>query len=682
MLRACSRVTLIVAAVLAARALPSFSASPSIVISQVYGGGGNSGASYKNDFIELYNRGTTPVDLAGWAVQYSSAGGTTWEATPLTGTLLPGRYFLIEEAQGAGGTVDLPVPDARGMLALGSSAGKVALTSNSSALAGGCPSGVVDLVGYGGANCSEGSPAPSLSNTTALFRVNGGTTDTDNNAQDFTTGPPNPRNSTGTFPSTNPTITAIVKPAPVTPGGSVLMIATVVPGANPASTGITVSGDLSSLNGPLIQRFYDDGTQGDERAGDLKFSFQYSVPDSLPTGAKPIPVAVIDDQGRKAAAIMTVPVARAAAAEVQANFVFPQFADGGGYVSDFLLTNPTDTATHATLSFFSDSGEPLSIAVDGVNSATKEVFVPARGSTKVSTSGSAASVATGWVRVTSAPFIDLGGNAVFQLYKGRTLFSEASVPGILPVSKIDFFADEDRDFQTGFALANPGSLEANGTIRLLRKDGSEFGVSPIKLPPGSHTAAFLSQVFGSGAPTGRVEISLASGYLAATVLRYHSTSVFSTVSANQSGYVPAGATALFSPNGGVRDRLIAEINKAQSNIDIAIYSFTADATRDALIAARNRGVTIRIIADNSQAEGSGSEITTLEGLGFDLKRMTGIAGGIMHNKFMLLDSRVLFTGSYNWSASAESSNYENALFLTGSTTIQNYKAEFERLWAR
>ena len=52
--------------------------SSSIVISQVYGGGGNSGATYKNDFIELYNPGTTAVDVTGWTVQYGSATGTTW----------------------------------------------------------------------------------------------------------------------------------------------------------------------------------------------------------------------------------------------------------------------------------------------------------------------------------------------------------------------------------------------------------------------------------------------------------------------------------------------------------------------------------------------------------------------------------------------------------------------------
>jgi hypothetical protein len=72
--------------------------TPLLVISQLYGGGGNVGAVFKNDFIEIYNRGTSTVDLAGWSVQYSSATGTgNWSVTPLCLTascfIRPGRYF-------------------------------------------------------------------------------------------------------------------------------------------------------------------------------------------------------------------------------------------------------------------------------------------------------------------------------------------------------------------------------------------------------------------------------------------------------------------------------------------------------------------------------------------------------------------------------------------------------------
>ncbi|MFG2919430.1 lamin tail domain-containing protein [Kitasatospora sp. NPDC048298] len=174
--------------------------SSDIVISQVYGGGGNSGAPYTNDFVELYNRGTTPVSVTGWTVQYASATGSSWSKTTLSGTIAPGHYFLVQEAAGAGTGAALPTADATGTLAMSATSGKVALVTNGTALtcSTGCASqsGVRDFVGYGtSAGSAEGSPTGNLSNSTAALRAGGGATDTDNNATDFAIGSPVPRNS-------------------------------------------------------------------------------------------------------------------------------------------------------------------------------------------------------------------------------------------------------------------------------------------------------------------------------------------------------------------------------------------------------------------------------------------------------------------------------------------------------
>jgi predicted extracellular nuclease len=173
--------------------------SSSIVISQVYGGGGNSGATFKNDFIELYNLSASPVNVSGWSVQYASATGTAWQVTNLSGTIQPGKYYLVQEAVGAGGTTNLPTADATGTIAMSATAGKVALVNTTTALTGACPTGatIIDFVGFGGtANCFEGaSAAPAPSNTVADIRKGGGATDTDVNTSDFATGAPNPRNS-------------------------------------------------------------------------------------------------------------------------------------------------------------------------------------------------------------------------------------------------------------------------------------------------------------------------------------------------------------------------------------------------------------------------------------------------------------------------------------------------------
>ena len=190
-------------------------ASPNVVISQIYGGGGNSGATLKNDFIELFNAGNSSIDVSNWSVQYAAATGTSWQVTNLCGsgacTIAPGHYYLIQEAEGAAGSTSLPAPDSTGVISMSATAGKIALVNNTTALSGSCPIGssVIDLVGYGSANCFEGPAATNApSNTTAEARINSGCTDTDNNNSDFVTGAPNPRNSS------SPAITCGVSPSP------------------------------------------------------------------------------------------------------------------------------------------------------------------------------------------------------------------------------------------------------------------------------------------------------------------------------------------------------------------------------------------------------------------------------------------------------------------------------------
>ncbi|MEA2173342.1 MAG: hypothetical protein QOD00_934 [Blastocatellia bacterium] len=303
-----------------ARMIPQAEAvSNSIVISQVYGGGGNSGATYTNDFIELYNRGNTTVNVTGWSVQYSSATLSTWATTTLSGSIAPGHYFLVQESAGAGGTTPLPSPDvvaSPSPIAMSATAAKVALVSNSTALSG-CPTSAsyVDLVAYGStANCSETSPGPGLSNTTADIRKNGGCLDTDNNSTDFFANGPIPRNSASTINTCGGDPTQLAAfgnstPTSADPSSNVLLQVNVTPATSPPSTGITVTGDLTSIGGSSTQQFYDDGTHGDTTAGDNIFSFQATIGAAITTGAKNIPATVTDAQARTATAGITVTVA-------------------------------------------------------------------------------------------------------------------------------------------------------------------------------------------------------------------------------------------------------------------------------------------------------------------------------------------------------------------------------------
>ncbi len=183
-------------------------ADAGVVISQVYGGGGNAGAPFRNDFVELFNRGTAPVSLAGWSIQYASATGAAPFASnpvvPLAGALAPGQYYLVQLGGGAAGE-PLPPPDAVGAIAMAAGAGKVVLASTALGLpcnGGSIPCApadrdrIVDLVGYGAASFFEGSgPAPALGNAAAARRAGEGAVDTDDNAHDFAAAPPAPRNS-------------------------------------------------------------------------------------------------------------------------------------------------------------------------------------------------------------------------------------------------------------------------------------------------------------------------------------------------------------------------------------------------------------------------------------------------------------------------------------------------------
>lgn len=203
----------------AAFAASAAQAAGNVVISQVYGAGGNAGATLTHDYVELHNRSNATVSLAGWSVQYTSANGTgalgaSGNLVTLTGSLEPGQFYLVRMAGGTVGAT-MPTADREGTIAMAAGAGKVALVRQETSL--GCNGGssvcslqqtalIEDLVGYGStANFFEGSgPTPAPSATLAVFRAASGCTDTDDNAADFATGTPAPRNKASAFVTCGP----------------------------------------------------------------------------------------------------------------------------------------------------------------------------------------------------------------------------------------------------------------------------------------------------------------------------------------------------------------------------------------------------------------------------------------------------------------------------------------------
>lgn len=180
-------------------------ADGSVAISQLYGGGGNSGATLRHDYVELFNRSSASVSLSDWCLQYASSAGPFTlgnnQSTALAGAIPAGGYYLVQLSRGKGGTQDLPTPDATGLALMSVNSGKLALLSScATALSSDEPlSGgrVVDFVGFGAAasRFEGGGPTANLANTTAAIRANGGCQDSDDNQADFSVGAPAPRNS-------------------------------------------------------------------------------------------------------------------------------------------------------------------------------------------------------------------------------------------------------------------------------------------------------------------------------------------------------------------------------------------------------------------------------------------------------------------------------------------------------
>jgi hypothetical protein len=181
-----------------------------LIITQVYGGGNNSGATFQNDFVELFNRGATTIDFGAtpYSVQYASAAGTFSAGNTInltSGTVAPGQYFLLKLAPTTPtiGTALPPADATNTSINMSATDGKVALVLGTAILSGsGCPLSptVVDFIGYGSANCSETSATAVLSATKSARRT-ASCTDTNRNAADFSvvSNPAAPRNRATTL---------------------------------------------------------------------------------------------------------------------------------------------------------------------------------------------------------------------------------------------------------------------------------------------------------------------------------------------------------------------------------------------------------------------------------------------------------------------------------------------------
>jgi endonuclease G, mitochondrial len=352
--------------------------STSLVISQLYGGGGSAGALFTNDFVEIFNRGTSPVSLNGWSTQYASSGGTEFLVTPLSNvTLQPGQYYLIQYASngavGATFTPDFVAPPVTNNAGntfipnLSGTTGKLALVNSVVRLpASTCPSSdpsIIDFIGYGAsASCFEGARTGDLSVATAAKRNGDGCVDTDNNFSDFSLVAPSPRNLTSPAGSCNLggilQAGGTVAPSTVAPNAAALFRVSVVPATSPASTGIAVVGNLSNIGGSAAQTFFDNGTNGDVTPNDNVFSYSYTIPTNQAGGSFSLTAVATDAQTRTANVSFSLTIAAQPANDNPLIFGNPSNAavDVNAPLN-YLMIKP-----QYSLSYNRDKGEPNWVA--------------------------------------------------------------------------------------------------------------------------------------------------------------------------------------------------------------------------------------------------------------------------------------------------------------------------------
>lgn len=271
--------------------------STTLVISQFQAGG----VVAEDEFIEIHNVGATAIDLNGYRIVYRSSAGTTDVgpfATWTTSTILqPGQFYLVATTSYDGSVT----PNLTWMTNIGSmAAGAGGLAIKNSA------GTVIDAVGWGTATNAffEGTRTGAPGNNNSQARKLGGCQDTDNNLNDFTnTVPSAPRNTatTANICGSDPTqlyASFSANPSTVVSTGTTLLTVTVVPATAPPSTGIQVTANLSQIGGSSLQNLVDDGTNGDETAGDNVYSYLATIPANTTAGIYNVTAVASDAQMR------------------------------------------------------------------------------------------------------------------------------------------------------------------------------------------------------------------------------------------------------------------------------------------------------------------------------------------------------------------------------------------------
>ncbi|MBM3817988.1 MAG: hypothetical protein FJW14_03055 [Acidimicrobiia bacterium] len=206
---------------------------------------------------------------------------------------------------------------------------------------------------------------------------------------------------------------------------------------------------------------------------------------------------------------------------------YPHIADGGSYRTEFVLVNPTNAATTATMSFFGPDGSPLALPVRGGTSTGLAISLPPRGVERVVTAGTAAETRWGWARLTSPAAID--AIVVLQSMTDGAIRSEAAVWAASPAIRLRVYVSNAASTESGIAINNPNDSSVATTILLRDASGQVVASTAPTLPARGYLAQFVRQLFpGFEEFEGTIDVETNGGPLGALGLRYENATVFTT----------------------------------------------------------------------------------------------------------------------------------------------------------
>jgi len=749
--------------------------SAQVVISEVYGGGGNSGSMYKNDFIELYNPTDSVISLDDCSVQYASAAATgTWKVTYLYGSIAPHRFFLIQENAGSGGTIELPVPDATGVINMSAANGKVALCNTTTALVGSNPTGpaIIDLVGFGTANFFEGNgPAPAPSNINSIERKAssastaetmgpegseeflGNAFDSNDNSSDFVTREPQPQNSASPTESLSADFSPpVVDSVHVLTGTQIEVFFNEAVDSISSSTStnyeidkalivIQAQRDTANLDRvfltipPLDNDFYTltiqniKDTAGNEMSSGITFSFAFGI--STIAQARTAAIGVMQHiRGIVTAAGLFNSLSFIQDTTAGIAVLCPFFADSArigdlweveGRLIDYngllCIDSLTDTICISTgnqlplhkMISAQQAGETYEaqlVCITDVSFAENGIFTGG-------TTGKTYHVTDGLTRLevrvpgnselegTAIPAGAVNLKGILSRYYSRYQIISGyktdllQMPGPVFSSPPVVTSLTESSFTVSWTTSEPGhSYVSFGSTPVL---DDSIG-SPISALVTTHTITIPERKPGRlyyfrAATMNDAGISFSATYCVVT------TSPQSSGQINIYFNYPVDGTLGLQPaaNGNVdlQTKLMERISHASKSIDIALYSFddfnssleaVADRVADSLIAAKNRGVAVRVVFDDRETT---SPLAKLINAGISVqKRNLAENNGIMHNKFFIFDGRDttsaaddwIMSGSWNVTDIGTFLDAQDVVFIQDQSLARIYTLEFEEMF--